>query len=69
MSDVASPILFPAPVTVQPEPFMLETSLPLVTYNAARSKGGFQRLLADAQEDFMAVSDGQKRHFDTRNGS
>ncbi len=51
------------------EPFTFETSLPLGKYNIARLKGGFQRLLADAQEDCMAISDGQQRHFDTRNGS
>ena len=50
------------------QPFTLETSLPFGKYNIARLKGGFQRLLADAQGDCMAISDGQKRHFDTRDG-
>ena len=41
----------------------------MVKYNIARLKGGFQRLLEDAQEDCMAISDGKARHFDTRNSS
>ena len=51
------------------EPFTFETFLPLGKYNIARLKGGFQRLLADAQGNCMAISDGQQRHFDTRSGS
>ena len=47
----------------------VETFLPLGKYNIARLKGGFQRLLADAQGNCMAISDGQQRHFDTRSGS